>query len=346
MAGYVSGIERNASIVHNGVLGSPPSRQGAGAHHQVVQPSLWCIDWLHCNRQIFCKRRTTFSILKTELKRRSMFSASHLRNRVEHAVAEDARVKARRDACGPPRSRAPPASHCQRPQPRRPRPHPAWPSQAIDTAKKKAMKQRADVETFELLVSAAQLQPIRGGLRSVGLQGGQPRAAALGFAPDGTLETPSMAGGSNCSGEHVKRAAMDSALRSGSHFVRAWRASACAAKRWQLLQRAHAAGALPRLLKLELNSLILRDFSDILCLQTPAASMTGPDCSCTAGAVLEAAAAATSFAVAHAGLPLQDRQRLAALALTLKGSGAASSRVALERYADAGLGGAREPVQP
>jgi hypothetical protein len=202
--------------------------------------------------------------------------------------------------------------------------------QAIDAAKKNAVKQRADVETFESLVSAAQLRPMRGGLRLAAIQGSKPKAAALSFGPDGTLETLCTASSSSRSSENIKKAAVDNALRSGSHFGRAWRATSCVAKRRHLLQQAHAAGALPRLLKLELNSRMLQDFVDLLEIEEPAASEASPDACSMAAGVLKAAAAAKCFAVALAGLSLQARQRLDNLAHALKISWAASSRMVRE----------------
>ncbi|KAL4451616.1 hypothetical protein ABPG75_007278 [Micractinium tetrahymenae] len=219
-----------------------------------------------------------------------------LRQRMENAVMEDARQK------------------------------------ALDAAKKRAVAQRCDVETFQALVSAAHLRPMRGtGLRIAPGPVGKPAAPRC-FAADGSITAPAaapaplvaaaIAGGS--------AAVADEALRSGAHWARAWRAAPAPADRRRLLRRACAAGALPRLLRLELSSRLLEDMLGCLELeedlldapapqhQHPAAAAQGAPAaqgqSALAATVLAAAAGAGGFAVARAGLSLHGRQLLERMA--------------------------------
>lgn len=156
-------------------------------------------------------------------------------------------------------------------------------------------------------------------------------AAPRSFATDGSITAPAaapaplvaaaIAGGS--------AAAADEALRSGAHWARAWRAAPAPADRRRLLQRACSAGALQRLLRLELSSRLLEDMLSCLepedTLGAPpdgqqhpgAATASAPAAKeppTLAAAVLAAAAGASGFAVAKAGLSLQGRQMLERMA--------------------------------
>ncbi|PRW20859.1 rRNA methyltransferase [Chlorella sorokiniana] len=236
-----------------------------------------------------------------------MLSQSALARRLEERVAEDARLR------------------------------------TIEATKKDAVARRVDVDTFQALVSAAHLRPMRGGLRLAPGAAAGKSPAPRSFRPEGTLAS----GDSSSLPLSTVPAAHnptpnDGALRSGALFVRAWRAAA-PTSRAELLRRAVAAGALPRLLRLELSSRLLEELLDCLgdaedapavagaaaatgkCAHRGAAA--GGDCSSPAAepnhhelawAVLQAAAAASSYAVAEAGLSLQARQRLAGLRAALQ----------------------------
>lgn len=282
-----------------------------------------------------------------------MLSQRSLARRLEERVAEDARLRVRPCdvvPCSPARAslahRA--AAVACSPPPRLP---PTPPRQAVEATKKEAVARRVDVDTFQALVSAAHLRPMRGGLRlAPGGAGGKP-AAPRNFRPDGTLSDGSSAPSSSTAlaAAHGSTSS-DDALRSGALFVRAWRAAAPAG-RAELLRRAVAAGALPRLLRLELSSRLLEELLDCLsaavsagtgaaadaavsatgkstgvgmaaACSPPAAAETAADAEPKdhelARAVLQAAEAASSFAVAEAGLSLQARQRLAGLRAALQ----------------------------
>lgn len=205
--------------------------------------------------------------------------------------------------------------------------------QAIDAAKKRAVAQRCDFESFQALVSAAHLRPMRGGsgLRITPGAARKPTASRC-FAADGSITAPAaapaplvaaaIAGGSAAAG--------DEALRSGAHWARAWRAAPAPGERLRLLRRASSAGALPRLLRLELSSRLLEDMLACLELEdivaapaqhgehpraAPHPSAPALDGQPTlAAAVLAAAAGASGFAVAKAGLSLHTRQLLERMA--------------------------------
>lgn len=202
--------------------------------------------------------------------------------------------------------------------------------QALDAAKKRAVAQRCDVETFQALVSAAHLRPMcgGGGLRITPGASSKPAAPRC-FAADGSITAPAaapaplvvaaIAGGS--------AAAADEALRSGAHWARAWRAAPAPADRRRLLRRACSAGALPRLLRLELSSRMLEemlacseleDIMDAPVHEHPAAALQSTTAAekppTLAAAVLAAAAGASGFAVAKAGLSLHRRQLLERMA--------------------------------
>lgn len=223
--------------------------------------------------------------------------------------------------------------------------------QAVEAAKKEAVARRVDVETFQALVSAAHLQPMRGGLRLAPAAGSGKPAVPRHFRADGTLAGSSgsslPASTAACQATAGSSTTCDSALRTGALFVRAWRAAAPAG-RAELLRRAVAAGALPRLLRLELSSLLLEELLDCLpnaaaaagetaaagaaaevatCPSTAAAGADSPATAAAgaepsnselAQAVLQAAEAASSYPVAKAGLSLQARQRLAGLRAALQ----------------------------
>ena len=218
------------------------------------------------------------------------------------------------------------------------------PVQAVDATKKRAISQHVDVETFQALVSASHLRPMRGGLRIVGAtQGGKP-AAPRHFRPNGSFAQPASvcASGTTNSSRSCSQTVLEEALRSGAHFGRAWRAAPAAADRLQLLRRGCEAGALPRLLRLELSSRMLEDI--LACLdphlqhqQAQAAGGSGEAASSLEAHVLQAAAAASGFAIAKAGLSLQGRQRMASLGKALEGGGLMS--------AAAGGSGTVQPVQ-
>ena len=221
--------------------------------------------------------------------------------------------------------------------------------QAVEAAKKEAVARRVDVETFQALVSAAHLQPMRGGLRLAPATGNGKLAVPHHFRADGTLvgssgsSLPASAAASQATAG--SSTASDSTLRTGALFVRAWRAAAPAG-RAELLRRAVAGGALPRLLRLELSSRLLEELLDCLpnaaaagetaaagaatevanCPSTAAAGARSPAAAAgaepsdseLAQAVLQAAEAASSYPVAKAGLSLQARQRLAGLRAVLQ----------------------------
>jgi hypothetical protein len=205
--------------------------------------------------------------------------------------------------------------------------------QAVDATKKRAISQHVDVETFQAPVSASHLQPMRGGLRIVGaMQGGKP-AAPCHFRADGSIAPPASVCAnvaSSSSSSPCSQTVLEEALRSGARFGRAWRAVPAASDRLQLLRRGCEAGALARLLRLELSSRMLEDI--LACLdpqqqhrQAEAAGGPGEAASSVAAQVLQAAAAASGFAVAKAGLSLQGRQRMASLGAALEGSGPMSA---------------------
>lgn len=209
--------------------------------------------------------------------------------------------------------------------------------QAVDAAKKKAIRQHVDVETFQALVSAAHLHPMRGGLRIAAASGGKPAPAPRHFRPDGTIAPPTDSSAYLPAGPRTSSSssrADEDALRSGSHFARAWRAAPAPADRLRLLRRAVEAGALPRLIRLELSSQMLEEIVGCLAGDPAAATQqAGPERPAAAAAatldlasaVLRAAEGAAVFAVARAGLSLQGRQRLASLVGALASSGQASS---------------------
>lgn len=179
------------------------------------------------------------------------------------------------------------------------------------------MAQRVDVETFQALVSAAHLRPLRGGLRAVAEPGGKP-AALRRFRADGTIAQPESAAPSSSATSASSSSVGTTALRSGAQFARAWRSAP--AHRLDLLQRAAEAGALPRLLRLELSSRMLEELVGCLAdhATAAAAAVAEQAASALAAAALEAAAGAAGYAVAVAGLSLQGRQRMAGLAGTLE----------------------------
>jgi hypothetical protein len=252
-----------------------------------------------------------------------------LRRRVDAAVAEDTRVQASVVAAT---SLLDAAVFANCPA--------AAASQAVDAAKKAAIRQRVDVETFQALVSAAHLRPMQGGLRFQPGHSSKPSTAHRHFLPDGTIAPlPSSTSIKPRSGL-PSPTATDNALRSGADFQRAWRAAPAGKGRLPLLRRAWQAGALPRLLKLEVNSRLLEDVLDCLVANVGADEADGvtptsgrpSDAAGLAAAVLEAAASASAFEVALAGLPLQCRRRLASLVHGLEASGVASSAL-LQAYA-------------
>lgn len=189
------------------------------------------------------------------------------------------------------------------------------------------MARHVDYETFQALVSAAHLRPLAGGLRLGG--GGGGRAAALrAFRTDGSIVEPCTQVGGGTRGS--RKVAEEGVLRSGVQFARAWRASPAAADRVALLRRAMGAGALRRLLRLELSTQLLQEMvacldvarqadaaEDALAGSEGSSSTTRAEAAALAAAVLDAAAAAVPYGVARAGLSLQARQRLAALEAAL-----------------------------
>lgn len=288
-----------------------------------------------------------------------MLSQAQLASKLERAVAQAQREEVRWWEA--PAAALPSRRRCRRPTTR------ACPSaspvarQAVAAAKKHAVAQRVDVETFQALVSAARLAPVQGGLRLDGTRLGKP-ALPRQFLPDGSLPgaaapaAPGTRGGALPPGAPssdepgLSSQALDAALRSGAHFKRAWRA-ASPASRVALLQHAKRAGALPRLLKLELSSRMLEEA--VSCLaghleaagaaptragtaagtvtagqhaggaaatpgsidngNTSAGTAEWEQAAALAAAVLHAAEGASSWAVAKAGLSLQGRQGLASL---------------------------------
>lgn len=184
----------------------------------------------------------------------------------------------------------------------------------MDTAKKRAVAQRADIDTFNALVAAARLRPLAGGLRAAG-QPSSKAPAARAFRADGTIASPagsSSSGGSSSTAASNCAPSADEALRSGALFARAWRGAAHAA-RLDLLRAAAAAGALPRLLRLELSSRMLEEL--VACLEAALQAAEAGDAAAReaaaalAVATLQAARGAAGYAVAAAGLSLQARQR-------------------------------------
>ena len=213
------------------------------------------------------------------------------------------------------------------------------------------MARRVDVDTFQALVSAAHLRPMNSSLRLAPAAAAGKPAAQRHFRPDGTLagSSPVLASGAvrpapAAAAACPSAAAPDAALRSGARFVRAWRA-APPAGRLDLLRHAVAAGALPRQLRQELSSRQVDEM--VACLAdhlaadgaaagapkdgvlaeqgTPGAAAAGAAAAAPvlvprqlAAAALQAVTAASSYAVAEAGLALQARQRLTGLRAALE----------------------------
>ena len=248
-----------------------------------------------------------------------MLTGQQLARRLHQSVEEDARARVGAPRHGPVMAAAPPPPLRRRAAAAA---HPAslcpGPPQALDAAKKEAVVRRADYDTFKALVSAAHLRPMRGGLQlGSGGTGGKPPAQRT-FRPDGSIAPPLSGITTASSAAEGSSKVLDDVLRSGSAFVRAWRAAPAAADRQELLQRAHSAGALARLLRLELSSRLLEEALACLEADPAAAASAAADADPgaaphLAAAVVAAAAASSSYAVARAGLSLQGRHRLASL---------------------------------
>ena len=200
------------------------------------------------------------------------------------------------------------------------------------------MAQRCNVETFEALVSTAHLRPMRGiaGFRIAAGPVGKPPAPRC-FAPDGSITAPAATPAVPLGGATGGKSSGDeAALRSGALFMRAWRAAPAPAERRRLLARACAAGALPRLLRLELSSRLLEEL--LACLggsdaggaaAQPAAAAAVPD----AGAE-EAAEQATQGQQAE-----QQRQQAAAVSTAAAAAAEAAPLAAAVLEAAAGAAG-------
>ena len=186
------------------------------------------------------------------------------------------------------------------------------------------MRGRLDYEAYRALVGGAHLRPLGGLQTALAAAAGAAPPRRRRFRPDGsiaaTAQQASIAA-CNCAGPLGQRGGGDAVLQSGAAWARAWRAAPDAAARLDLLRRGAAVGALPRLLRLELNARLLEELVACLAAHVQAAGGAG-EAATLAGAALRAAAGAAAGGVARAALSSQGRQQLAALEGALAGGDA------------------------